>query len=164
MKRWRTKKELPGIKAGTVGHQANIDSNSTLHIIFMNGDFRATYSIQQLLDLPDWFEEFEEREWWVPKLGETYFCAALGDGRMCDIEEIKYFGANDQLWQIKRGNCFKTITEAAKAVELIAKSLREFHAMRNAVLSPQMFACEQCKKAPSNCQCRYGVDKEQPRD
>lgn len=150
MKRWRTKKDLPGIKAGTVADA----KQWTAHSINWG---EASYGIIFIKQHPDFFEEFEEREWWVPEFGDRYFI--FSDD--CTIQECEScqdsWDKNHSIY----GNVFKTREEAELAAAHLKKSLREFHSMRKAVLSPEMFVCGKCNEPPSSCQCRY---KEQPRD
>lgn len=75
MKKYRLKKDTPTIKAGTIFQEVTSDydkSRELVRIMPLSGTTSPQWTIDDINNFDEWFEEVREFEEWKPKEGEEY--------------------------------------------------------------------------------------------
>lgn len=119
MARYRLRKDLPFIPKGTM---SIFQPTSELFCFwsYNNAEMRG-FTLDQIRNLPEWFEKVEER--WKPELGKDYFYID------CFGIVLKGYLTNsiEDEARFEIGNMFKTYENAGTASCRIKETLRKYH-------------------------------------
>lgn len=127
MKKYRLKKDTPTIKAGTIFQEVTSDydkSRELVRIMPTSGTTSPQWTINDINNFDEWFEEVRKFDGRKPKDGERYkYLDTLGE---IDVEDFASCSSIDSL-RLSIGNCYpiNTSDEAIiKEQKLIPQAMR----------------------------------------
>lgn len=127
MKKYRLKKDTPTIKAGTIFHEVTSDydrSHELVRIMPLGGTTSPQWTIDDINNFDEWFEEVKEFKEWKPKNGESYRVMGL-EGT--SIHRYCWAGSDNDKFLLSMGNCYPLNTPdelIIKEQKLIPQAMR----------------------------------------
>lgn len=109
MRKYRLLKDTPTIKAGTIFQEVTSDydkSRELVRIMPTSGTTSPQWTIDDIINFDEWFEEVKEFKEWEPEHGEKY--KVISDDGSVSL----YCRENDDIdrFNFSTGNCYPTDT------------------------------------------------------